>query len=184
MEKDQYYLITTARLGLRRWQPADLEPFTRMNKDPVVMEYFPRLMTAAETAEMVERIDSFFDQHGYGLYAMDLRSTGEFLGYTGFAQPSFESWFTPCVEIGWRLKKEAWGRGYATEAAGACLSHGFSAIGLTKVLSFTAAVNIRSERVMQKIGMTRVGDFEHPAVVPGHVLRPHVLYAVEVAART
>jgi RimJ/RimL family protein N-acetyltransferase len=176
MMQDPSYLLTTPRLGLRRWRPADLEPFTRMNGDPAVMEYFPRLMTPAETAAMVERIDTFFDQHGYGLYAVELRSTGGFLGYCGFARPSFEHWFTPCVEIGWRLRKEAWGCGYATEAAKECLSHGLGALGLGKIYSWTAVLNTRSERVMQKIGMNKIGEFDHPKLEEGHALRPHVLY--------
>ena len=176
MGQDTSYLLSTPRLGLRRWRPSDLEPFTRMNLDPAVMEYFPGMMTPEETAAMVERIDAFFERNGYGLYAMDLLSTGEFLGYVGFARPSFGSWFTPCVEIGWRLCHGAWGRGYATEAASECLRHGFDRLGLEKIYSFTAKVNTRSERVMQKIGMEPAGEFDHPSIGEGHVLRRHVLY--------
>jgi RimJ/RimL family protein N-acetyltransferase len=147
-----------------------------MNQDPAVMEYFPRLLTPAETAAMVKRIDVFFDRNGFGLYAIDLRSTGEFLGYVGFTRPSFEAWFTPCLEIGWRLKKEAWGCGYATEAAAECLRHGFDGLGLEKIYSWTAAVNSRSERVMLKIGMRKEGEFDHPLIGKGNALCRHVLY--------
>ena len=176
------YILTTPRLGLRRWLPADIPPFARMNQDPAVREYFPSLMTFDESRASVRMIGRHFDEYGYGLYAVELLSTGEFIGFCGFSHPGFDAWFTPCVEIGWRLRQEAWGQGYASEAAQACLSHGWATLGLTKVLSFTAVLNTRSERVMQKIGMTRVGGFEHPVVAEGHVLRPHVLY--EVAART
>jgi [ribosomal protein S5]-alanine N-acetyltransferase len=176
------YILTTPRLGLRRWLTADIPLFARMNQDPAVREFFPNLMTYDESAASVRLIERHFDEYGYGLYAVDLLSTGEFIGLTGFSHPGFDAWFTPCVEIGWRLKQEAWGCGYATEAARACLSQGFGTLGLTKVLSFTAVLNTRSARVMEKIGMTRVGGFEHPGMAVGHVLRPHVLY--EVAART
>ena len=105
------YKLTTPRLGLRRWLPSDLEPFAQMNQDPAVREFFPGLLTYDETKEMVESLEHHFDQYGYGFYAMDLLETGEFLGFTGLSHPSLDAWFTPCVEIGWRLKKEAWNRG-------------------------------------------------------------------------
>jgi RimJ/RimL family protein N-acetyltransferase len=176
-------ILSTPRLGLRRWRAADIPPFAGMNQDPAVREFFPNLMTYDESAASVRLIERHFDEYGYGLYAVDLLSTGEFIGFTGFSHPGFDAWFTPCVEIGWRLRKEAWGQGYATEAAQACLSYGWATLGLTKVLSFTAAVNTRSERVMQKTGMTRVGGFEHPGVAMGHVLRPHVLYEAGTPVR-
>jgi RimJ/RimL family protein N-acetyltransferase len=178
------YLFTTERLGLRRWVAGDEAVFIQMNRDPSVMEFFPRTMEPAETLAMVGRIHAFFAANGFGLYAADLLSTGEFLGFTGFTRPSFESWFTPCVEIGWRLKKEAWGRGYATEAAKACLRYGFQEIGLETIYSFTAVLNTRSERVMQKIGMQRAGEFDHPALGQGHALKRHVLYVAKAPPGT
>jgi RimJ/RimL family protein N-acetyltransferase len=181
MTPESTYIISTPRLGLRRWLPADVEPFARMNQDPVVREFFPNLMTFDESRASVRVIERHFDEYGYGLYVVDLLSTGEFIGFTGFSHPSFDAWFVPCVEIGWRLLPEAWGQGYATEAARECLRHGFGVLGLTKVLSFTAVLNTRSERVMQKIGMTRVGEFGHPGVAQGHVLRPHVLYEMKLS---
>lgn len=174
------FLISTARLGLRRWAPADLEPFIEMNRDPAVMRYFPRLTTPEESAAMAKRIDAFFDEHGYGLYALELKTTGEFIGFTGFSRPSFESWFTPCTEIGWRLRKQAWNKGYATEAAKACLDHARNHLLLPEIYSFTALLNAPSEKVMQKIGMTLVGEFDHPKIEPGHPIRPHVLYRIRL----
>jgi RimJ/RimL family protein N-acetyltransferase len=164
---------------LRRWADNDLEQFALMNQDPEVMRHFPRLYTAEESAAMVARTEACFDRHGYGLFALELKATGEFIGYTGFAKPGFESWFTPCTEIGWRLKKEAWGQGYATEAAGACLDYGFQQLGMEKVFSWTALSNTPSERVMQRIGMTRLGEFDHPLIEAGHPLRRHVLYVLD-----
>lgn len=177
------YLFTTERLGLRHWVAGDEETFVRMNRDPDVMEFFPRMLEPAETLAMIGRIRAFFEANGFGLFAVDLLATGEFLGYTGFTRPSFESHFTPCIEIGWRLKKEAWGRGYATEAAAACLRYGFETLGLDTIFSFTALANSRSERVMQKIGMEQAGEFDHPALEPGHALRRHLLYVVRAPLR-
>lgn len=172
------YLISTPRLGLRRWIPADLEPFANMNQDPAVMRFFPALSTREESTALVKRIDAFFDEHGYGLYALELKATGGFIGFTGLSQPSFESWFTPCTEIGWRLRQQAWNKGYATEAAKACLDHARNQLRLKEVYSFTAIPNSPSERVMQKIGMTRIGEFDHPKIEAGHPLRRHVLYKI------
>ena len=182
MDRSSSYIIETLRLGLRRWVAADLPPFIRMNRDAAVMQYFPHLYSPDESVAMVRRIDAFFDANGYGLYALELRSTGAFIGYTGFARPSFDSWFTPCVEIGWRLRHEAWGQGYATEAALACLDHGFGPLGLKEVFSFTAVLNTPSQKVMQRIGMARLGEFDHPRLEPGHRLRRHVLYKIEKQA--
>ena len=128
---------------------------------------------------MVQRISAFFDENGYGLYALELRSTGEFIGFTGFTKPAFDAWFTPCIEIGWRLRQECWGQGFATEAARACLDHAFQKLALDKIFSFTAVPNTRSEKVMQRIGMIKLGEFDHPRVAPGHRLRPHVLYEIQ-----
>jgi [ribosomal protein S5]-alanine N-acetyltransferase len=172
-------IISTERLGLRRWVDSDVEPFVRMNQDTEVMRYFPRPNTAVETIAFITRINTFFDEYGYGLFALELKATGEFIGYTGFAKPRFESWFTPCVEIGWRLKRDAWGQGYAMEAAKACLDYGFKELGLDRVYSFTALSNTPSERVMQKIGMERVGEFDHPMIEAGHPLQRHVLYVLD-----
>jgi ribosomal-protein-alanine N-acetyltransferase len=173
------YIIITDRLGLRRWKTADEFVFAAMNQDPAVMEFFPRLLTPEETAGFIARIKAFFDETGFGLFAVEVCATREFIGYAGFARPSFTSFFTPCIEIGWRLRREAWGRGYATEAAQACLHYGFGSLRLGNIYSWTARTNTRSERVMQKIGMLRIGEFEHPGIGAGHVLRPHVLYLSE-----
>jgi RimJ/RimL family protein N-acetyltransferase len=143
------------------------------------MKYFPNTLTGDETVAMIQRIRLFTDTHGFGLFAVEKKSNREFLGFTGFAKPSFESHFTPCIEIGWRLKKEAWGNGYATEAANACLDYGFRVLAFDKVFSFTSILNMNSEKVMKKIGMTKIGEFDHPKIEPGHSLSRHVLYLAE-----
>lgn len=171
-------LISTDRLWLRRWRDSDLESFATMNQDAAVMRYFPRTFTAQESAEMIDRMEAFFEEHGYGRYVMELKSTGEFIGFTGISTVSFEPFPGPPVEIGWRLKQSAWGMGYATEAALACLDQAVRVHGLEKVSSFTSLLNTPSERVMQRIGMVRWGEFDHPRVPVDHPLRRHVLYTI------
>lgn len=147
-----------------------------MNQDPEVRKYFPRLLTAAESAGSVARISGFISQNGYGFFAVDVLEAGDFIGFVGLSRPDFEAWFTPCVEIGWRLKRSAWGFGYATEAATACLAYGLSELGLERIYAFAVASNERSVRVMRKIGMRFVGEFDHPRIEEGNWLRRHVLY--------
>lgn len=176
MEAPLSYLLRTPRLGLRRWRAADQEPFARMNADPMVMEFFPNVATPAASTEMVTRVEAHFDQYGYGLYAVDRLDSGDFIGFVGLSRPSFEAWFTPCVEIGWRLRASTWGHGFATEAAREVLRFGLDDLKLERIYSWTAVVNVRSEKVMQKIGMRKAGEFDHPKVGEGNWLRRHVLY--------
>jgi ribosomal-protein-alanine N-acetyltransferase len=144
------------------------------------MEHFPVKLSRGESDGLVERIEAGFEANGFGLWALEVRDTGEFIGFTGLAVPEFEADFTPAVEIGWRLARSAWGRGYATEAARAVLRFGFEEAELTEVVSFTAPANHRSRAVMERIGMSHDprGDFDHPGLPAGHPLRPHVLYRI------
>lgn len=168
----------TERLVLRRWAAEDLDPFAAMNADPEVMEHFPAVLTREESDALVARTEASFEVNGYGLYAVELRTTGQLLGFTGLALQTFAAHFTPAVEIGWRFARHAWGHGYASEAALAVVDEAFGPIGLDELVSMTAATNVRSQRVMQRIGMTRDprDDFLHPKLPPGHRLQPHVLY--------
>jgi RimJ/RimL family protein N-acetyltransferase len=171
-------VLETERLRLRNWQPSDREPFAQINADPRVMEFFPRRLTREESDAMVDRIESYFRAKGFGLYAAELRGDRRFIGYVGLHTPTFEAHFTPCVEIGWRLAFDAWGRGLATEGAAAVARCAFENLGLKEIVSFTVPANQRSIRVMEKIGMTRdvAEDFEHPNLPVGHPLRRHVLF--------
>lgn len=170
--------ITTERLTLRAWSDADAEPFAAMNRDPDVMRYFPRPLTREESFAMVERIRARWND-GWGLWAVERNDTQEFIGFVGFSQPRFDAHFTPCVEIGWRLAAPSWGQGFATEAALAALAWEREYIDFPRneVVSFTAATNVPSRRVMEKIGMRRdpADDFAHPTV-EDPALRAHVLY--------
>jgi RimJ/RimL family protein N-acetyltransferase len=143
---------STERLILRRWGEADREPFAALNADPDVMVHFPVRLTRAESDQLIARIEAGFDQHGYGLWALELRATGEFIGFTGIDVPAFRAHFTPAVEVGWRLARSAWHQGYATEAGRASLALGFEEAGLEEIVSFTSAVNLRSRAVMERIG--------------------------------
>lgn len=175
----QDYNILTNRLGLRRWKDADIAPFAAMGKDAQVMEFFPKTLTAEESGEMIKRIYQHFETYGFGLYAVEKLTTKTFIGFTGFMIPTFTSYFTPCIEIGWRFQKEEWNKGYATEAATACLHYGFNTLQFNQVYSFTSVKNFRSEKVMQKAGMQKAGEFNHPALPAEHPLCRHVLYKTE-----
>jgi RimJ/RimL family protein N-acetyltransferase len=168
----------TERLLLRRWREDDREPFAALNADPAVMEHFPAPLSRAESDAFIDRIAPQLDERGWGLWALEVRETGAFVGFTGLAVPRFEAHFTPAVEVGWRLARAAWGFGYASEAGRAALAVGLGELRLDEIVSFTAVGNTRSRAVMQRIGMTHdeADDFDHPALPEGHPLRRHVLY--------
>lgn len=172
--------LRTERLLLRRWRREDREPFAAMNADPRVMEFFPALLSRAESDARVDRIEAHFKQHGFGLWAVEIAGGAPFAGFIGLSIPSFEAHFTPCVEAGWRLAAEHWGRGYALEGARAALAFGFDSLELEQIVSYTATSNLRSRRVMEKIGMNHDpdGDFDHPLLPEGHPLRRHVFYRI------
>ncbi|HEY8481811.1 MAG TPA: GNAT family N-acetyltransferase [Spirillospora sp.] len=177
--------LRTERLVMRRWKDGDREPFAAMNADPEVMEHFPAPLTRAESDALIARFEARFEEDGFGFWALETLGTGEFIGFTGLSVVRFTAPFTPAVEIGWRLARSAWGRGYATEAARRALRFAFDA-GVGEVVAFTAVANTRSRAVMERIGMTRdpADDFDHPLVADGHHLKRHVLYRVAPAART
>jgi len=170
--------IETERLILRRWGPEDVESFAAMNADPRVMEFYPKTLNRSETEAMITTIERKFDQHGFGLWATELRQTGQLAGFIGLNVPGYALPFSPCVEIGWRLGFDHWGQGYAQEGARATLAFGFDRAGLEEIVAFTAVINLRSCRVMEKIGMTYnpAAEFNHPHVPEGDRLRRHVLY--------
>ena len=169
----------TDRLILRSWKPEDLPLFAKMNKDERVMRYFPSTLTDEQTESFYNRIQSEFKRNGWGLYAVELKSTGTFIGYVGLHEIGFEADFTPGVEIGWRLAADYHNQGLATEAAKEVLKLA-KENGLTRLYSFTAKQNVPSERVMQKIGMSKVREFEHPSLPLDSHLRTHVLYLIDL----
>ena len=170
--------LKTERLILREWNEADREPFARMNADPRVMEYLGETMSREQSDEVADRIEAHFRAHGFGLCAVELAESGEFIGFIGLAVPTFEAAFTPCVEIGWRLAAEYWGAGLATKGAREIVRYAFEELGLAELVSLTAIRNERSRRVMAKLGMTHdaTENFDHPGLPAGDPLRRHVLY--------
>ena len=177
--------LATDRLVLRRWRESDLAPFAALNSDPVVMEHYPSPLSRAESDAMVARIEAHFAAHDFGLFAVEVRDTGEFIGYVGLWPTDFDAAFTPTVEVGWRLARSAWGHGFATEAARAAVVDGFERLGLDEIVSFTAQVNVRSWCVMERLGMRHdpADDFDHPKLPPGHRLERHVLYRLRRPGR-
>jgi RimJ/RimL family protein N-acetyltransferase len=170
--------LRTDRLILRRWIPEDRAPFALLNADPRVMEHFPAPLSRQQSDTLAGQIEAHFATHQFGLWALEIPGRTRFAGFVGLAVPGFEAHFTPCVEIGWRLAAEHWGCGYATEAARAALAFGFDRLQLVEIVAFTTPGNMRSRRVMKRIGMTRTpaDDFDHPRLAEGHPLRRHVLY--------
>lgn len=171
--------IETERLILRSWRPEDLPPFIAMNKDKRVMRYFPALLSDSETMAFYNRIQDEFKCKGWGLYAVEIKSTGKFIGYVGLHAIGFEADFTPGIEIGWRLAADYHNQGYATEAAEAVLELARKA-GIERLYSFTAKINAPSERVMQKIGMVKSGEFNHPKLSADSPLLTHLLYRIDL----
>lgn len=171
--------IRTDRLVLREWREADRDPWAALNADPEVMRYFPSTYDRERSNTTFAAISAQLADRGWGLWALD--HEGEFIGFTGLAVPRFTAPFTPAVEVGWRLAREAWGHGFATEAAQSVLAYAFEELELDEVVSFTSAVNDRSRRVMERIGMTHDlrDDFEHPDIEAGNPLRQHVLYRAQ-----
>jgi len=170
--------ICTDRVRLRRWRSDDREPFAALNGDPEVMEHFPSTLTPQESDALIDRIEAFFATHPYGLWAVERRDTHSFIGFAGLSLQTFEAHFTPAIEVGWRLAREQWGHGFATEAGNAAIAYAFQSLRLAEIVSMTATTNVRSQRVMERLGMTRdpADDFDHPGVPAGHPLRHHVLY--------
>lgn len=173
-------VLTTDRLILRRWTEADREPFAAMNADPEVVRYLRGKLDRTASDAFIERIEAGFERYGFGLWAVEVRRTGQFLGFTGLAWQTFPAHFTPAVEVGWRMARHAWGHGYATEAARAAIDYGFGAVGLLEIVSITTRTNERSMALMRRLGMTTdpAWDFEHPLLPRGHPLRPHVLFRI------
>lgn len=172
----------TERLILRDWKQADRQPFAELNGHPEVMRYFPKVLTPEESNAQAESIEAKMRQNGWGLWAVEEKESGAFIGFVGLNIPGCQLPFSPCVEISWRLNKPFWGKGYAPEAARTALEIGFEHFGLSEIVAFTALLNLPSMRVMEKIGMKRDEDFDHPLVPVGHCLRRHALYRISRSA--
>lgn len=178
MKSSKSSRLETGRLILREWEEKDRKPFARLNADPMVMEFLPRILDEKASDKLMGRFQAHFREHGYGLYVAERKEDGAFVGFIGLHAVDFEAPFTPAVEIAWRLDYPFWGYGYATEAAQRVLEHAFEDLKLKEVVSFTVHDNTRATRIMEKLGMTRdmKGDFNYPSLRKGHPLGHFVLY--------
>jgi RimJ/RimL family protein N-acetyltransferase len=178
--------LTTERLLLRPWREEDREPFAALNADPAVMEHFPSMLSRSQSDALAERIDSDLRRLGYGLWAVEVPGEASFIGFVGLQRTDDDLPFDQTTEVGWRLARSHWGRGLATEAARAALAFAFGELALGEIVAFTYAGNLRSRRVMERLGMRhdRAGDFIHPELSAGHPLAPHVLYRIEAHGRS
>lgn len=176
-------IIKTERLILRPWKEEDFEPFAQLNADPEVMEFFPSILSKAESDQMARHMKTKIEERGWGWWAVSVPEIAEFIGFIGLndlEQSTFSTHFVPNVEVGWRLASDYWGHGYATEGAWACLKYGFEMLNLKEIVSFTTVQNMRSRKVMERLGLHRdpKDDFDHPKLPEGHKLKKHVLYRI------
>lgn len=170
----------TERLILRQWRDTDLPIFEQVNANPEVMESFPSVLTKEQSRVLAQRIRDKISQNGWGFWAVERISDNKFLGFVGLNEPDYEMPVSPCIEVGWRLGRDYWGCGYASEAAKKCLEIGFDTLKFSEIYSFTAVPNNRSKAVMERIGMHNTfNNFEHPMLPAGHPLRVHVLYKID-----
>jgi RimJ/RimL family protein N-acetyltransferase len=169
-------MIETARLILRPWQDSDLPPFAEQNADPVVMRYLVGPLTRERSDAYVAQAVMHLAETGYCKWAVEAPGVAAFIGAVGLSRVKFKAPFTPAVEVSWRLHRHYWGRGYATEAARAAIEDGFTRVGLQEIVALTTLGNTASQRVMERLGMTRTIEFDHPAVAENSPLRRHILY--------
>lgn len=171
--------LSTKRLKLRQWKKSDFQPFAVLNSDKEVMEFFPKTLSSKTSLEIALKLQDFINRNGWGFWAVEKLEDKKFIGFVGLNKPDYQLPFSPCVEIGWRLAKENWNKGYATEAAQEALRFGFKKLELTEIVAFTPVQNIKSETIMKKINMINTNqNFMHPKVPENHILSEHLLYKI------
>ncbi|MDR2249250.1 GNAT family N-acetyltransferase [Acinetobacter sp.] len=171
-------MIETERLILRQWKETDADPFIKMGLDKDVMHFFPNLLSATESIDLIQKMSALINENGWGFWAVELKESHEFIGFIGLHNQPEQFDFSPCTEIGWRIATKFWKQGYATEGAKAALNYTFNVLNLNKVVSFTATVNKPSQTVMKRLGMHKVKHFNHPKLPDKHALQEHVLYEI------
>jgi len=179
MIADKIYLFTSDRLGFRNWELPDIDPMHEINSDEKVMEFFPATSTREQTIGFVERMKKQFEDKGFCYFAVDKLEDGELIGFIGLSEQTYPADFTPCIDIGWRIKCSEWNKGFATEGAKKCLDYAFTNLDLNTIYSMAPKINLKSERVMQKIGLKKHYEFEHPLLATDDRLRTCVLYKTE-----
>jgi len=169
-------MIETSRLILRPWRESDFAPFAEQNADPTVMRYLRGVLTRKDSDAYAQRAQQHLADHGFCKWAVEAPGVAPFIGAVGLSHVRFEASFTPAVEVAWRLNRRYWGQGYATEAAHAAMQDGFTRVGLREIIAITTLDNLLSQRVMERLGMTRSVEFDHPLIAEGNPLRRHILY--------
>ena len=179
MKKEEKYLFTSERLGFRNWHLSDIDKMHEINSDEKVMEFFPRIPTIEQTTEFIERMKKQFEDKGFCYFAVDKLEDNDFIGFIGLSEQTYDADFTPCIDIGWRIKSSEWNKGFATEGAKRCLSYALDNLKLEKIYSIAPKINIRSEHIMSKIGLKKQYEFEHPLLANDERLKYCVLYKTE-----
>lgn len=179
LNKKSNYLFTSERLGFRNWCENDQLEFAKMNADPDVMAHFPKVLTKDETITLMKRLQRHYETNGYTYFAVDVLSTNAFIGFIGCAKQTYEAQFTPATDIGWRLKRGAWGKGYATEGAKRCLEYAFTTLKLHRIIATCVPENTKSERVMQNIGMLKKGTFTYPKTDSTPAIKECLYYEIQ-----
>lgn len=179
MKSADKYLFTSERLGFRNWELTDTEEMFRINSDKEVMAFFPDVSTKEQTIAFIERMKSQLANKGFCYFAVDKLIDNQFIGFIGLSEQTYSAAFTPCVDIGWRIKSSEWNRGFATEGAKRCLDFAFNDLKMDKIYSIAPKINIKSEHIMTKIGMTKEYEFEHPLLVNDSRLKTCILYKIE-----
>lgn len=172
------YIFTSERLGFRTWISTDIAKLAEINADPEVMEFFPTSLNFSQTTTFVERMEMLFAKKGFCYFAVDKLEDNSFIGFIGLSEQRFEAPFTPCIDIGWRLSRKEWNKGYATEGAKACLNHAFQQLNLKKIHAIAPVLNLRSKQVMERIGMRQKGTFKHPLITSNERLETCFLYEI------
>ncbi len=179
MINNDKYLFTSERLGFRNWELSDIDDMYQINSDEKVMEFFPNVSTKKQTIEFVKRMKSQFAKKGYCYFAVDKLENNEFIGFIGLSELTYNAKFTPCIDIGWRIKSSEWNKGFATEGAKKCLEYALSKLNIKHIYSIAPKINLKSERIMTKIGLKKQYEFEHPLLTNDSRLKTCVLYKTE-----
>ena len=178
MSTNELYIFKSARLGFRDWLEGDVDKLTDINKDPEVMKFFPGLQSQERTRQFVKKMKELFQEKGFCYFAVEELTTNEFIGFIGLSVQNFESDFTPCIDIGWRLHTKKWNQGFATEGARRCIDYAFDDLKLKTINAIAPKVNVPSVKVMQKIGMKERKRFHHPLLASNEKLQECVLYEI------
>ncbi|MBF0695381.1 MAG: GNAT family N-acetyltransferase [Flavobacterium sp.] len=180
MRDDKKYIFTSERLGFRNWDlTSDIDKMDEINSDEKVMEFFPNIPTKIQTVEFIERMKKQFQEKGFCYFAVDKLDNNEFIGFIGLSEQTYEADFTPCIDIGWRIKSNEWNKGFATEGAKKCINYAFNDLNIENVYSVAPKINVKSEHIMTKIGMKKQYEFEHSLLKSDERLKTCVLYKTE-----